>query len=578
VLREIPDDPALRSAWNVLAAKTDQPQVFYTWEWAKAVDAAYHEALRPYLVLAREANELVGLVALAIDSQNRAVFLTGTTGDYCDFLTEPNRRAEFVDGVVAELRRTGTRDLSLANLPADSPTVPALKAASTRHGFQMFARRAYDCARVTLGSSEKRSELKLALSKKKTFRRSMNALAREAPLEVSHLTKWAEVEPVLAEFANAHVARFLATNRISNIARSERRLFLSELARLLCESQNLALSRFMMGDHAIAWNYGFRFAGSWFWYQPTFESSLEVQSPGRLLLANILMEACDNPALQVFDLGLGAEGYKERVATDSRPTLQVTFSRSALSVAREKIRYHVAERIKQSPKMEESIRRTLSRGQAAYQLLRERGLARSASHAAKRMARSMVSREEIRFYQWDGTSAGESASPANFTLEPIDLHLLATALMGYEGDADTATYLLRSAQRAHAGDSSGYALLNHAGTPVHFCWVAPFEGFSMAELQTSLSAPSPDASLIYDCWTPPAVRNRGLYATAIAKLGQQVILSGRSPWIFSAASNWSSVRGIEQAGFHFRFAMTSRKNPLGRRIVITPAASQAPRS
>ena len=91
----------------------------------------------------------------------------------------------------------------------------------------------------------------------------------------------------------AHVARFLATGRISNIATAQRRVFLSELARLLSGSGWLALSRMLVADRPIAWNYGFCFHGSWFWYQPTFDSSYERLSPGYCLLSRIISEACD---------------------------------------------------------------------------------------------------------------------------------------------------------------------------------------------------------------------------------------------------------------------------------------------
>ncbi len=43
--REIPDDPTLRRQWNELLGQMEQPQVFYTYEWALAVDRAYHESL-----------------------------------------------------------------------------------------------------------------------------------------------------------------------------------------------------------------------------------------------------------------------------------------------------------------------------------------------------------------------------------------------------------------------------------------------------------------------------------------------------------------------------------------------------
>jgi len=57
----------------------------------------------------------------------------------------------------------------------------------------------------------------------------------------------------------------------------------------------------------VAWNYGFQFHGSWFWYQPTFDSHQEENSPGHCLLSRIVIEACDMERDGGRRLGLGAE-------------------------------------------------------------------------------------------------------------------------------------------------------------------------------------------------------------------------------------------------------------------------------
>ena len=59
-------------------------------------------------------------------------------------------------------------------------------------------------------------------------------------------------------------------------------------------------------------------------YQPTFDRREEEHSPGHCLLSRIVTEACDTDAMKVVDLGLGAEGYKERFGNSTRQTLDVT--------------------------------------------------------------------------------------------------------------------------------------------------------------------------------------------------------------------------------------------------------------
>ena len=74
------------------------PKVFYTCEWALAVQSAYEASLKPLLFLGYEGDDLVGVACLSADPGEQTVsFLNATTADYCEFLSHPERRAEFVD-------------------------------------------------------------------------------------------------------------------------------------------------------------------------------------------------------------------------------------------------------------------------------------------------------------------------------------------------------------------------------------------------------------------------------------------------------------------------------------------------
>lgn len=362
VLTEIPEDARLRAQWNELALGVDQPQVFYTYEWSLAVQRAYGDTLSPLLFLEyNPSGALSGLASLAVDRHGRASFLCATTGDYCDFLSTAERKSTFVAAVLAELRSRGVDHLTLTNLPADSTTIPALREASEETKYHMFARTAYVCAQVSLRKLERRpGDDKPVLPGKKMVRRSISAMGRECPVRLDHARSWGDIEPILPQFADAHVARFRATGRTSNLAQSDRRIFLQELAKLLSEHGWVVLTRMMSGDATLAWNYGFQFQGTWFWYQPTFDSSLEKYSPGFCLLSKLVEEAADNTTFRVVDLGLGAEEYKERFANQTHETLYVTLRASMTQHVREIVRYRAAEIIKTSPKLEAGIRKVFT--------------------------------------------------------------------------------------------------------------------------------------------------------------------------------------------------------------------------
>lgn len=364
VLKQIAEEENLRRQWSELVQHVDQPQVFYTYEWALAVQRAYSSTLHPLIFLAYDDNDgLCGLVALAVDGQDsHASFLCATTGDYCDFLSLAEDKNDFVAMVLAELRKQGIGEITLTNLPADSCTVAALQTASGQNGYRCFARTAYVCAQVSLGKLERRpGENKPVLPGKKMVRRSLSAMGREAPVRLDHARSWDAIDPILPQFIQAHIARFRATGRISNMAQPERQVFLAELAKLLSEAGWLTFTRMMSGEKVLAWNYGFQFHGTWFWYQPTFDSDLEKYSPGFCLLAKLIEEAAENSGMSTVDLGLGAEEYKERFANETRETLYVTLRASAVKHWREIVRYRAAEIVKTSPRLEAGVRAVVGR-------------------------------------------------------------------------------------------------------------------------------------------------------------------------------------------------------------------------
>lgn len=360
VHREIPDDPKMRHQWNEVVLQVEHPEVFYTCEWAFAVQFAYRASLKPLLLLGYEGEDVVGVASLATDlAQQNISFLAANTADYCEFLSTPQRRPDFVAAVFEELRKLGKMEITLANLPADSKTPDALHAAAKKYGLHVYMRPAYLCAQVELGSGNQRQELKTSLVSKKKLRRYLREMDREGPVTFVHLQSLSQIQAAFPAFADAHVARFHATGRVSSLATVERRCFLEELAKQFSGTPVVTLSLLMIGSQPVAWNYGFQFHGSWFWYQPTFDSRQEENSPGHCLLSRIVIEACDMDGMNVVDLGLGAEGYKERFGNSTRQTLYVTVTDSRLRHLREVARYRTASILKQSPEVESLIRGVL---------------------------------------------------------------------------------------------------------------------------------------------------------------------------------------------------------------------------
>lgn len=559
MLQEIPEDAELRQSWNELVQRSASPQVFYTYEWALAVQRAYGRTRRPLICLASDdTGSLCGIAALSTDaSDNRVAFLCATTGDYCDFISTPECKGAFAISVLTELRKQGLDSFTLANLPADSSTLRELRKASAYTGYSLFARTAYKCAQVSLSDIERRpGQDKPLLPRGKMVRRFLSLMAREGPLRIDHARSWDAIEPILSQFTLAHVARFLFTGRISNLARPERRMFLKELGRLLSEPGWLTLTRMMSGNHVCAWHYGFQFQDSWFWYQPTFDSEIEKYSPGFCLLSKTVEEAAGNPTFRTVELGLGEEEYKNRFANQHRETLHVTLNTSSLRILREKTRYRMVRTIKTSPPLEKFLRSIADGTRRLREKFKRLGFVGGATQLIRRVTDAIMSRSEVMFFEANPTA---SVPFDTATLTPITLESLALALCQYVDDSSTCDYLLRSAARLREGRAKGFGLVDSTGTFLHLAWITNFHGFFLSELNAKVSAPSPDCVMLFDCWTPPSARGRGYYPVAVSLVAKRVQEEGRKAWIFSASRNVSSVKALRKTGFQYRYSLFRRR-------------------
>jgi CelD/BcsL family acetyltransferase involved in cellulose biosynthesis len=365
-MREIPEESPLLQRWNELVLQMEHPEVFYTPQWALAIQSAFKSAFKPppkpFLFLGYDASELVGVVCLSSDlGEQNLSFLAGTTADYCDFLSRPQRRAEFVDVVLRELRRLKVASLVLANVPADSSSSGALRNSAKKYGFHVYIRPAYLCPRVELGSAAQRQALKTTVMRKRQLRKCLRALEKRGTVSTVYLRTWPQIHAALPGFVNAHVARFQALGRGSFLFAPERRFLLEELARRFADTGIVTLARLTVGGRPVAWSYGFQFHGTWFLYQTAFDIGCAEDSPGYCLLGEILIEACEANTLRAVDLGLGSEEYKRWFANDRRETVHATVSTSAVRHLGVIARYLVASEVKNFPKLERAIRNARTR-------------------------------------------------------------------------------------------------------------------------------------------------------------------------------------------------------------------------
>jgi CelD/BcsL family acetyltransferase involved in cellulose biosynthesis len=553
VLEKVPEDPEIILTWNNLVLRMERPEVFFTHQWALAAGRAFSDSLRPLIFLTYESGQLGGVAAMATnqESPDTAFFLTASTADYCDIVSAPETRGAVLAAVLQALKKLSVQDLVFANVPAESHTLQAIAAIARSHGFHLHERQGYDCGVIALGDEEHRRAVLQSVVRKEREKRGLKKLGQLGPIHIKHLST-EKLEAALVSIFAAQISRFLATDRLSPLIRPQRRVFLMELGRFLSSAGWLKVSQLEVNSRPVAWNYGFRFLDSWFWYLPTFQIQYEESSPGSCLLRLLTEEACADSSVKRLDLGLGDEAYKERFSNAIFSTrhahLSMSMTRHLVNVGRHWLRVFAGR----FPIMDKQLRK----GRDVFHRLQGRigktGVVATATHALTRVKRSIVFEDEVAFFEASQMKISENETVA---LSPLAWENIAFAAMNNADDEPTLEYLARSAQRMRQGSATGYFLQEQGTQPSHFLWVDLYDGFHLSELNSRLESHDPTAAMIFDCWTPTAQRGLGSYATAIRLAAAYLRRQQRQAWIFSAAKNESSLRGILRAGFVYRFSL-----------------------
>jgi len=118
-------------------------------------------------------------------------------------------------------------------------------------------------------------------------------------------------------------------------------------------------------------------------------------------------------------------------------------------------------------------------------------------------------------------------------------------------DLSRQEFLARALQRIGRGHHV-YTYVE-GGTLIHHGWTAENQSRALlTEVGQELPLP-PRSSVVYDCYTHPGARGRGIYKRSLRHLLQAIAAKGCSDWIFIwvLAGNGASRHVIEQAGFDY---------------------------
>jgi hypothetical protein len=221
------------------------------------------------------------------------------------------------------------------------------------------------------------------------------------------------------------------------------------------------------------------------------------------------------------------------------------------------------------PQLGDKVRRARASSLSAMNRVRETGIYATTRYSVRQAVRSIASREEVLLFESPEIAARDLQ---NVQLIPLIREHLVEGSITNANDPPTLRYLMRCANRLSHPGAAGFVLKDETGRPIHFLWIDNFDGFRLAEIQHNIEPSSSNAAMIFDCWTPTSDRGLGYYATAIRQAAADLRREGRAAWIFSGATNASSLRGILKAGFEYRFSFI-RRTRFGHAVVTRQQGS-----
>jgi CelD/BcsL family acetyltransferase involved in cellulose biosynthesis len=301
-------------AWQEVLQASPTATIFQTFEYLSAWWSVWGRGKLLLVAVYDHDDRLAAIAPLFVDEG--MIFFVGSGGsDYLDFIGAVT--APGVMTAVLDLARASTPDfvgLRFYHVPDDSPTGDCLCRSASELNLECFDEGTLEAPGLRFESWP--TERPPPWDKKSLVRHE-RGLRKAGRLEVEHFTRYAQIEPLLHEFFEQHIARWAATPFPSLFLDEHQRRFYKQLSQALDAPGWLTFTRVSLDEQAIAFHFGFSFQRCFMWYKPSFDIRLAHHSPGEVLLRALILRARAEH-LDLFDFGLGNEAFKQRFQTETK--------------------------------------------------------------------------------------------------------------------------------------------------------------------------------------------------------------------------------------------------------------------
>jgi CelD/BcsL family acetyltransferase involved in cellulose biosynthesis len=195
----------------------------------------------------------------------------------------------------------------------ESGTAKSLAEAAERICFSCYEEDRMQAPVLDLVSSRDFAIAAVSKKRKSLLQHERN-FRRQGTLEIQHFWRGEEILPHLDEFFEQHKRRHVHPSNPSRFWYEKVPLFIRAFTEAAAESEWLRFTRIEWNGRPVAFHYGYCYQGRYFWGMSSFDVALARQSPGQVMLRQLLLAALEENA-HTFDFGTGDQDFKVRFST-----------------------------------------------------------------------------------------------------------------------------------------------------------------------------------------------------------------------------------------------------------------------
>jgi CelD/BcsL family acetyltransferase involved in cellulose biosynthesis len=310
---------ALRSEWTELLETSPSDCIFLTWEWLYSWWKHLGAGRGLDLLAIRKDDELIGLAPLMVSPMRpgrlmpcrvRQFLGGGRVGsDYLDVIVKAGLEDEAVGALAARLAREGVM-VDLAQLNRRSAAASSLAARLERQGWHVSEQPGDVCPFIELADHTWHSFLQsLGGRHRYNVKHRLDRLVKQRAMRWELVESEDRRREALATLVALHRKRWSERGGSTALDATNLVAFHEEFSRLALERGWLRLFVMYLAAEPVAALYGFRYRGTFYFYQTGFDPAHAREGVGQATVGLTIQHAIEEGCTE-YDMLHGDEPYK----------------------------------------------------------------------------------------------------------------------------------------------------------------------------------------------------------------------------------------------------------------------------